>query len=73
MREYKQELFGDGEEIVIELEDGQTAEQLRKEYYYHFDDSCYFAKKVDGQILFSRDDLFSSEREDATHLVILLK
>ena len=75
MREYKTRAVDEVEdgEVIIDLEELDTTESIRDEYYYHYDDSCYWAKEQAGEIYYSRDDVFSSERLDATHIIIFLK
>lgn len=72
-RQYLTKADPEFDEIIIELAPDQTAAELREELYYHWDDSCYWAKETELGIFYSRDELFSSEREQATHLVIFMK
>lgn len=57
----------------IKIPDKDSAQVVRNDYYYHQEDSCYWAKDIDGIIMYSHDDVFETEKLDASHIVIFLK
>jgi len=63
----------DEDDFVIKLSDTDDTISVRKEYWYHSDDSCYWAREIDGQIYYSDDEVFSTIKEDATHIIIFMK
>lgn len=73
MRQYTINIIIEDEDDVITLADNDSTKDIRKKYYYHWDDRCYWAKKIDGEIKYSRDDVFNTERQDATHIVAFIK
>lgn len=75
-RNYKHKVINEGSDLdddVICLSEKDDTDLVRTEYYYHSDDGCYWAKNIDGQVHYSDDDVFSTEKEDATHIVVFLK
>lgn len=71
MREYKE--HADEEDVVITLEENDTTQSIREENYYFNDNACYWAKLTSEGVYYSRDDIFETDRLDATHLVAFLK
>lgn len=74
MREYNNKAMQDGSEFddeIIKLENSDTTETIREDYF--FDDTCYWAKKIDNKIFYSRDEVFFTDRKDATHVVVFTK
>lgn len=57
----------------IEVTDKDITIDIRTEYYYHTDDNCYWAKEINSKIYHSNDDVFTTNKEDATHIVVYLK
>ena len=76
MRNYKHKAINEGNDfdaIVANISEKDDTHLVRVEYYYHSEDGCYWAKNIDGQVFYSDDDVFSTEKEDATHIVVFLK
>lgn len=72
MREYKYKAITDGsefEDYVIKLNNIDTKEYLN----VYYDDSVCWAKEINGDIFYSVDEIYNTERQDATHLVIFMK
>ena len=47
---------------------------IRSQYQDLYDDTVYWAKKMeDGIIYYSQDEIFSTDKLDATHIIIFLK
>ena len=77
MRKYttRAELMGDDfDDEVYEIDGALTTEQFREEYYYLEDNPTYWAKlDINGHIYYSNEDIFETEKEDATHIVVSIK
>lgn len=76
MRNYKHKAINEGsdwDDDIIGISEKDDTQLVRTEYYYHSDDGCYWAKNIEGQVYYSDDDVFSTEKEDATHIVVFLK
>ena len=75
MRKYTNKVDNDPDwgPVTIELDENMDRQAFRKEHYYHSEDTSCWAKMVDGDLYRSNDDAFTTERGDATHVVIYLK
>ena len=51
---------------------GTTAE-VREVHYMHADDSAYWAFNDGTSILYSNDDIFNTEKEDANCIIVFMK
>lgn len=58
---------------AVSLHHSDDTDTVRTDYYYHSDDTCVWAKDTEDGIYCSDDDIFHTEREDATHIVAFLK
>lgn len=72
MREYPK-ICDEDECFSIKIPEKDSAQVVRNDYYYHQEDTCYWAKEIDGVIMYSHDDVFETEKLDASHIVIFLK
>ena len=76
MREYKYKAITDGsefEDYTIELHESETKEQILEHFKYNSEDCVYWAKKINKEIFYSKDEIFNTEKLDSTHLVIFMK
>ena len=76
MREYKYKVLTDGsdlEDYVIKLYRDDTREQILDNFLHDSEDSVYWAKEINGNIFYSIDQIYDTEQQDATHLVIFMK
>lgn len=76
MREYNRKAIQDGsdfEDFIINVKLEGSTNEIREIYYYHSDDSCYWTMEKEDGIYYSDDDVFNTEKEDATHIVIFMK
>lgn len=76
MREYKYKAITDGsdfEDYVIKLNNIDTKEQVKEYLNAYYDDSIYWAKEINGNIFYSKDEVYNTEQQDATNLVIFMK
>lgn len=75
MRQYnlKAETEGEYMDCIIEICDSDDTKSIRSENWAYGDCGCWWAKKIDDQVFYSRSDVFTTERESATHVVIILK
>lgn len=76
MREYKFKAITDGsdfEDYVIKIHEGEAKEQILDNFLHDSEDSVYWAKEIYGNIFYSIDQIYDTEQQDATHLVIFMK
>lgn len=75
MREYKYKAITDGsdfEDYVIKLYE-KKEKRLLDVFLHNTESNIYWAKEINGDIFYSRDEIYNTERQDATHLVIFMK
>lgn len=75
MREYKYKAITDGsefEDYVIKLLEKEE-ERVLDIFLNNSEDNVYWAKEINGDIFYSVDEIYDTERQDATHLVIFMK
>lgn len=75
MRKYKFKAITDGsefEDYVIKLYEKEE-KRLLDVFLHNPDNDIYWAKEINGEIFYSIDEIFNTERQDATHLVIFMK
>lgn len=76
MREYKYKAITDGsefEDYVIKLYEKEEKGRLLDVFLHNPENNIYWAKEINGDIFYSRDEIYNTERQDATHLVIFMK
>lgn len=76
MREYKYKAITDGsefEDYTIKLHEEETREQILDNFFCHSEDDVCWAKEINGEIFYSKDEIYNTEKQDATHLVIFIK
>jgi hypothetical protein len=74
MRLYKEKITPSNEfAFSVSLDKNETTEEVRLRMKIYSDDDCYWAKKTEKGLFQSYDELFNTEKEDATHLIIYLK
>lgn len=75
MREYKYKAITDGsefEDYTIKLREKEE-ERVLDIFLHNSEDNVYWAKEINGDIFYSVDEIYDTERQDATHLVIFMK
>lgn len=75
MREYKFKAITDGsefEDYVIKLLEKEE-ERVLDIFLNNSEDNVHWAKEINGDIFYSRDEIYNTEQQDATHLVIFMK
>ena len=75
MREYKFKAITDGsdfEDYVIKLYEKEE-ERLLDVFLHNPENNIYWAKEINGEIFYSIDEIYNTEQQDATHLVIFMK
>lgn len=75
MREYKFRAIthGDFQDYIIKLHEKETRDSILDNYNIHSEDSVCWGKEMEGFIYYSMDEIFNTEKLDATHLVIFMK
>ena len=76
MREYKYKAITDGsefEDYVIKLLEKEEEERVLDIFLHSSEDNVYWAKEFNGDIFYSVDEIYNTEQQDATHLVIFMK
>jgi hypothetical protein len=76
MRQYKNKAYvflGELADYFVKIDVKSTTDTLREEYRHYADDDIHWGKIINEELFYSDDELFNTEKEDATHLVIFLK
>lgn len=71
-RKYNRLAINNGAEYIIPINTDNDTNGLRKEFYYHSGKTCLWAKEIKGNVFYSYDHFFKTEKEDATHIVIFI-
>ncbi len=73
MRNYNIKINNKKDGFIVKLSSSDTTIIIRNDYYMHFDDYCYWCKIIDGDLYRSNDNIFDTQKQDSSHLIIYLK
>lgn len=71
MRNYNKKIKRN--DIIIDISNINSTNEIRKQYYYFSDNNCYWGILINNKIYYSIDDIFNTEKENATHIITFLK